>query len=338
MSYACSQPNSQQTKQYDYSIFAFGTLIDISLYDVTQKQATAAFKQLQQDFDQYHQDWSPWTNGDLARINQQISKQIAAPVPIQLLPIIKASFELSQQSNNYYNPTIGNLINLWQFHKHQEKDIHPPEDDQIQQLIKKNPQMSDLYINEQNQLISKNPAVQLNFGAFAKGYAIEQEINKLKKQGIKNAVINAGGDLSVIGQHGNRAWNIGIRHPRKDTLLASIEVKNNESVFTSGDYERYYTFQGRRYHHILDPNTGYPTQDAQSVTVIHANAGRADAAATALSVAGRKHWRKIAKNMGIQYVMLIDGDGNIHLTSSMQKRLKFLDKTAASAIMTDKER
>ena len=84
--------------------------------------------------------------------------------------------------------------------------------------------------------------------------------------------------------------------------MASVSVKNNESVFTSGDYERVYIYKGRRYHHILDPNTGYPTQDAQSVTVIDDNPGLADAAATAIFVAGSENWPLIAKKMGIKYV------------------------------------
>jgi len=150
-------------------------------------------------------------------------------------------------------------------------------------------------------------------------------------------VINAGGDLSVIGQHKDRAWNIGIRDPRANKILASVEVKNDESVFTSGDYERLYFYRGKRYHHILDPRTGYPTQDARSVTVIHADAGLADAAATALFVAGSKHWQKTAKKMGLKYVMLIDANGDIHITPAMQLRIKFLNKSAASRIFVSED-
>ena len=246
--------------------------------------------------------------------------------------------ELSQQSNHYYNPSIGKLINLWQFHRYQESDIPPPDDKDIQSLIAQKPRMSNLSINSDNQLISSNPAVSLNFGAFAKGYAIVLALKKLQTLGIQNAVINAGGDLSVIGQHAGRhpgqrnmhPWNIGIRDPRNDTLLASIEVADNESVFTSGDYERVYHYNGRRFHHILDPRTGYPTQDAQSVTVIHSDAGRADAAATAIFVAGSHDWKNIAKKMGIRYVMLIDANSNIHMTTEMQARVKFLNKQPTS--------
>ena len=330
---ACTQP----AKQYSYSIFSFGTLIDITLYDVSEQQAETAFAQLQKDFDHYHQHWSPWTTGDLAQLNSQLGKSGAITLPPHLVPLIKTSIELSRLSDDLYNPTIGLLINLWQFHKYQEKNIHPPDHRLIQDLINKHPRLSDLSIDDKNQLINNNPAVSLNFGAFAKGYAIELGIKQLQKLNIQNAVINAGGDLSVIGQHGDRAWNIGIRHPREDNVLASIEVKHNESVFTSGDYERYYFYQDKRYHHILDPATGYPTQDTQSVTVLHQDAGLADAAATALFVAGRKDWQRIAKKMGVRYAMLIDGDGNIHITTAMQQRIKFLNKAPTSDIFTSVE-
>ena len=335
---ACEQPE----KQYDYSIFAFGTLIDVTLYSADKELADKAFARLQKDFDSYHQQWSPWTDGDLAQLNKKLAAIIpgentAITVPPHLIPIIKSSMTLSEHSDNFYNPAIGKLINLWQFHRSQEADIKPPEDRLIQALVKQNPKMSDLSFNSQNQLINTNPAVSLTFGAFAKGYAIALEIEQLKKLGIHNAVINAGGDLSVIGQHQNRAWNIGIRHPRSDKILASVEVKNNESVFTSGDYERLYQYQGKRYHHILDPRTGYPTQDAQSVTVIHADAGLADAAATALFVAGSKQWKHIAKKLGLKYVMLIDSHGDIHMTAAMQARIKFLHKSPTSRIFISEE-
>ena len=335
--YACAQP----AKQYSYSIFTFGTIIDITLYDVNKQQADEAFAQLQHDFDQYHQNWSPWTNGDLAQLNNQLADPekngSAISVPVHLIPLIRTSMELSQQSDNHYNPGIGKLINLWRFHKYQDKDIQPPDDKLIQALIKQNPKMSDLLLDDNNQLTNSNPAVSLNFGAFAKGYAIDLEIRQLQKLNIKNAVINAGGDLSVIGQHGDRAWNIGIRHPRENSVIASIEVKNNESVFTSGDYERFYDYKGKHYHHILDSKTGYPAQDAQSVTILHQDAGHADAAATAIFVAGSKNWQRIAKNMAIDYVLLIDADSNIHITPAMEKRIKFLNKSPASRIIVSKE-
>ena len=327
----------KEPEQYNYSIFAFGTLIDITLYDVDKNQAQTAFEQLQKDFDHYQQEWSPWTNGALAKSNQALAKQQPAQLTKHLTALVKNSMSLSQQSHAFYNPTIGRLINLWQFHRYQDDDIRPPEKEQIQTFLKTNPQMSDLHFDKNNRLLSKNPAVSLNFGAYAKGYGIALGINRLREMGINNAIINAGGDLSVIGRHGKRAWNIGIRHPRNDSILASVQVKNNESVFTSGDYERFYTYDGKRYHHILDPLTGYPTNDSQSVTVIHEDAGKADAAATAIFVAGSERWKMIAKDMGIKLVMLVDAKGDIHMTPAMEKRIKFLNKSPTSHIILSQQ-
>ncbi|HHJ34300.1 MAG TPA: FAD:protein FMN transferase [Gammaproteobacteria bacterium] len=337
----CLSSCERSIEQYDYSILAFGTLIDISLYDIDRVQADKAFERLQKDFDQYQQNWSSWTDGDLARLNIQLKRQAATgntiTIPDHLVPLIKESMRLSRESGGLYNPAIGELINLWQFHKYREKDIHPPADSQIQALVKKNPQITDLSFAEDNLIHNHNPAVSLNFGAFAKGYAIALEIAQLQRLNIHDAVINAGGDLSVTGRHGDRRWNVGIRHPREDSILASIKVNPGESIFTSGDYERFYMYKNRRFHHILDPRTGYPTDDAQSVTVLHQDAGRADAAATALFVAGSKNWQQTAKNMGIHYVMLIDARGDIHLTPAMKKRIKFLNKSPASHIIVSEE-
>jgi len=156
----------------------------------------------------------------------------------------------------------------------------------------------------------------------------------LQSQGIANAVINAGGDLRVIGQHGERPWRIGIRHPRRDGVIAWIDAKTDESIFTSGDYERFYIHDDKRYHHILDPRTGYPAAGATSVTVIHVDAGLADAAATALFVAGPDRWHEIAHAMGVKYVMLIDAEGRIHMNPAMQKRVHLTNAKTSHIVLS----
>jgi thiamine biosynthesis lipoprotein len=218
-------------------------------------------------------------------------------------------------------------------HRHDEVDIHPPDPVAINELLQKNPVMSDIRIDG-TFLQSSNPAVQLSLGAFAKGYAIDLAMDYLKGRGISNAVINAGGDLRVIGQHGERPWRIGIRHPRADGMIAWLDAKANESIFTSGDYERFYLYEGKRYHHILDPRTGYPASGATSVTVIHTNAGVADAAATALFVAGAEQWYEIARSMGIKNVMLIDTEGRIHMNPAMQDRIHLVNPESAPIVLS----
>jgi thiamine biosynthesis lipoprotein len=311
--------------EYKHTIFAFGTLIEITLFDTTESRANTAFDHLEAEFHDFHASWSPWEpDSDLSRINESFQAGKKASAPQQLLTMIGTSKGLFEKSNGLFNPAIGHLINLWQMHRHDESDIRPPDAADIERLLAQKPEMSDIHI-EDRFVESRNPGVQLSLGAFAKGYAIDLAMGYLQSQGIENAVINAGGDLRVIGQHGDRPWRIGIRHPREDGVVAWLDAEANESIFTSGDYERYYMHEGKRYHHILDPRTGYPASGSISVTVIHHDAGIADAAATALFVAGPERWYEIARAMGIKYVMLIDTDLVVHMNPAMQKRIHLVN-------------
>lgn len=323
----------REPEVHQHTSLHFGTLIDITLYDVSAEKAEAAFDRLDADFTYLHGAWSPWESGSLKRTNSLIATGKSFSVGPSVLPLIEKSTELSQKTDGLFNPAIGKLINLWQFHRHEEPDIAPPSREDIESLIASNPQMSDI-VHDGIKLRSKNPDVLLNFGAFAKGYAIDLEIQQLKNMGIHNAIINTGGDLKAIGSHGNRPWRIAIQHPRMDTWLARIETRGEESVFTSGDYERFYTYQGHRYHHILDPRTGYPAEGAQSVTVLHTDSGLADASATALFVAGPDQWMQIARNLGLKEVLFVDAEGRAHVTPAMKKRLVFNPEIDTTIITT----
>lgn len=321
---ACSSPNSTPAvvDKFQHSILTFGTVIDVTIIGTDQIAAQQAFATLDEDFAYWHKVWNPWKKGPLSRVNILIPTQAGFNLPLHLIPLIKDSQEFYESSEGLFNPAIGHLINLWRFHEFEKTDKQPPNDNEIQALVKQNPNMFNLQLDN-IKLQSNNESVQLNFGAFAKGFAIDRSMKTLKKFGVQHAVINAGGDLKVIGQHNDRAWHIGIRHPRnKQAVIASVKAFDNESVFTSGDYERYFIHDDKRYNHILDPRTGYPADLTQSVTVIHNNAGLADAAATALFVAGPQHWHRIAKKMGIKYVMLIAANGDIHMNPAMQKRIQ----------------
>jgi len=326
---ACEKPH----QTYQHSSLHFGTLIDITLYDVTEAQADAAFKQLDADFTMMHAAWSPWVASSINRANILLKTGAAFSAGPSILALLKKSRSIADKTDNLFNPAIGELINLWQMHKSEDPDIQPPNKDAIARLIKSNPRLSDITIKGVK-ISTSNTDVSLNFGAFAKGHAIDLEIAMLKNLGIKNAIINTGGDLKAIGAHGDRPWRIAIQHPRKDTWLAKIETQTDESIFTSGDYERYYMFEGKRYHHILDPRTGYPAQGVQSVTVIHTDSGYADAAATALFIAGPNDWLQLAKKLQLKQVMLIDDKGIVHVSPAMKKRLSFNSQIETTILTT----
>jgi thiamine biosynthesis lipoprotein len=326
---ACSQNGSDEKAEQHRSLLLFGTIIDITLYDVDQTLADQAFTELDSDFTRWHQNWSPWTDGELAQLNLKLAAGKSFQVDPELRKLIQTGVHLSAISNNLFNPAIGNLVNLWQFHRSEEADIKPPSPAAIAKVVNARPVMADLVIDG-NTISSTNPGVQLTLGAYAKGYAIDIALARLRALGIHDAVINAGGDLKVIGKHGRRDWRVGIRHPRRPVMLGWVDARPEEGVFTSGDYERFYMYKGKRMHHIIDPRTGYPSIGLTSVTVIDNDASLADAAATSLMVAGPEHWYATAKAMGIKYAMVVEDNGHIDLNPAMAKRVHFTTDQSAN--------
>ena len=320
---ACT-PTAEEHKE---TFFVFGTIVDITLYDVNEQKATQAFAVLSDDFQRMHTMWHPWNQGALQRTNRLLETTSEFSYNPSVLDLIERSRQLVDDSHNLYNPAIGKLLDLWGFHSDEPPTGPPPSADAIAALVKQNPQISDIMVDGVR-MRSRNPAVKLDFGAMAKGLALDRELHYLKSIGINNAILNAGGDLKVIGQHGDRHWKIGIRDPRRKGILAKLEVYDGEAVFTSGDYERYFEAQDKqqRYHHIIDPRTGYPAENAISVTVIHTDAATADAAATALLISGVNAWPEIAKSMGIDYVLLVDKNKHMQLSRKMAQRLNINTK------------
>jgi len=329
----CGQQEEVRTTRF----LAFGTLIDLSISGVSEEHAAAATAAIEKDFSQMHKSWHAWDPGPLGRVNRLITTGTTFVTPPSVLEMIRRSNQLAIESDHLFNPAIGHLIDAWGFHSDDPAGHKPPPLEVIARLLQQNPRMTDLVLDGTN-LRSSNPNVKLDFGAFGKGFGIDLAINHLRQMGIENAILNAGGDLRAIGSPKNRPWSIAIRHPSGEGALASMEVSGDESVFTSGDYERNFTWKGESYHHIIDPRTGYPARGTSSVTVIHQDAATADAAATALFVAGPDNWYNIARKMGLKYVLLVDKKGTIHMNPAMQKRLKLDHKQKAihlSPILAD---
>jgi thiamine biosynthesis lipoprotein len=310
-------------RDHQQTLLVFGTLLDIKAYTDNPAGFSAAVKELEQTFQMMHREWHAWKgDGELVRLNRAIARGEAMIVSPGLAELLRQAKDYAQRSEHLFNPAIGGLIAAWGFHSDEPPGGPPPERDSIALLVDQSPTMTQLTF-ENNRILSSNPAVALDLGAFAKGYALNLAVRQLKQSGFPNTIVNAGGDLCVSGRHGDRPWAIGIRHPMGEGVIASVEVSDNECVLTSGNYERYREYQGIRYAHIIDPRTGYPVEHVASATVISKNGGLADAAATALSVAGPRQWQRTASAMGVDQVMLVDEQGGVHLSPAMRQRVEF---------------
>ena len=301
-------PGAQESAT-QHRFMAMGTLVDVTVYGVPAEDAAAAAREVEQLFHALHRAWQPQGDGALGRFNAALATDpAAAPTDADLGTLIEEANRLAQATGGLFDPTLGALVQLWGFDSAEHLPAAPPPPEAIADWRQQRPLQYDL-------------------GGFAKGVAVDRAIALLRARGIEHAIVNAGGDLRAIGRKGERPWRIGIRAPRDPAgVLAALETAGDEAVFTSGDYERWFEHDGRRYHHILDPRSGYPTTGLVSVTVLHADAGLADAAATALMVAGPEAWPAVAAALGIEAVMVVDADGGIQLTPAMQPRIWFTDE------------
>lgn len=306
---------------YQQQLLAFGTLVDISLYGVEPEAARQAIQAVDTLFQQQHRAWHAWQAGELDDLNQAIAAGRSMQTDVSIIKLIEMGQRFEQLSHGLFNPAIGHLLKLWSFQ--QDAPGHtPPDPSTVEYWLETAPSTLQLHIDG-NRVSSSNPAVKLDFGGFAKGYSVASAVELLEQRGIHNLIVNAGGDLCLRGSHGDRPWRIGIRSPDGAGVLASMDLQGAACVFTSGDYERYFEYRGKRYGHILDPRSGYPAEGVHSVTVLADDAALADAAATALFVAGVAQWQAIARSMSIHDVLLIDASGTAHVTAALRPLVHF---------------
>jgi len=166
----------------------------------------------------------------------------------------------------------------------------------------------------------------LDVRGVAKGYAVDAATEKLRKLGFTSAIINAGGDLRVLGRRPDgKPWRIAIRHPRRPgDLIGYVDVEDC-AVATSGDYERFFIYQGKRYHHILDPRSGMPARTCESVTVMAPSAALADALATGLFVLGPQAGLRLTQVLdGVEAVFIYAEGDSIKLSRGIEGRFRRL--------------
>lgn len=218
--------------------------------------------------------------------------------------IIKKSVEFFNQSGGAFDITVAPLVDLWGFTK---KNYKVPEDKKIKKTLAY--VGSDKIILHQNDNVVefKLSGMRVDLGGIAKGYAVDCAVNKLKAAGIKDCLINAGGQIYCLGNKSGEPWKVAIRDPRADNFLGYLRLENR-AVATSGDYQQYFFNDNKRYAHILDPKTGYPASSGiTSVTVIAPDGLTADALSTAIFVLGKEKGEALAKKYPGVEVKIIEG-------------------------------
>lgn len=255
---------------------------------------------------------------EVSAINRNAGIQ-GVSVSAETLDLIEKAISVATISEGAFDPTIGPQIRLWDF----VKKARPSDDEIRKNRILVN--YRNVHVDKKNATVFlKKKGMLLDLGGIAKGYAADLAVESLKQSGMSAGLVSVAGDIKAFGlKPDKKAWVVGIQNPRQtdrdDEIIARVTLRD-KAISTSGDYQRFFIMDGRRYHHLLIPGTGYPADSCQSVSVIADEGVMTDALSTALFILGPAKGLELANTMGID-AMIIDRNGSLHTTSGLQGKL-----------------
>lgn len=253
-------------------------------------------------FDHRHPD------GVIGRLNRD--GRVSGPWPDGVRATLELARRIAEQSQGAFDPTVLPLTSLWAFDKGGELPAAAALQAALPRVDYKR-----LFVGADG-TVSLPPGFGLDLGAIAKGAVVDLIGAELDRRGHHRYLVEAGGDILVSGpKKGGQPWSIGIRHPRQaEAMIGILKVGESGpvSVVTSGDYERYFDQGGRRYHHIIDPHTGYPAEGLVSVTVIAPTCASADALATAAFVLGPREGLELLEDLeSVEGLLIAERGGTL---------------------------
>lgn len=326
---ACSRPSA-----YREESFVFGTRVEITTWGAPEPQARTAVNAVLREFDRMHHAYHAWQPSELSTLNTAIAAGQAASVSPELAGMLRQAQGFAVKGDDLFNPAIGQLIGLWGFQSDQFT-ARDPDPAAIAALVAAKPSLADLMIAGQ-QVTSRNRAVKIDLGGFAKGWALDRARTILHQQGIHNALINIGGNIMALGSKDGQPWRVGIQHPRHAGALATLPLHDGEAIGTSGDYQRFFEFKGKRYCHLIDPRVGRPADQTQSLTVLitpQADAGTLSDVASKPPFIDGAHWRERLLPFGVTHALRVDAQGKVEVTRALARRLKFADDAPAATLV-----
>ena len=233
----------------------------------------------------------------------------------EIIEVVRTALEISQTTEGAFDITVAPLVDLWGFYGSSPR---LPEEQEIKACLAR---VGYHYLSLVHSRLEKTKMdVTIDFGGIAKGYAVSQAVKVLKKEGVSSALVDAGGDVYALGKKGNGLWKVGIKNPRGDDLLGYVEVENL-AVMGSGDYERFFEKDGRRYHHIFNPRTGYPTEGVIGTTIIHEDPVLANAWSKPIFVLGPERGLQLVERVPGMEVIVVRTSGEVLYSGSLKHEI-----------------
>ncbi len=316
---------TKQEKVFKKDLTAMDTFITITVVSDSSERAEAAIdaafdeiKRLELLINYYSPD------SELSAINRAAGKS-SVKVSDDTLEMLQMALDISDRTGGAFNPAIGSVIKLWDFSRQAEEHAVPSKEsiNKVVTLIDYRKVKID---DKKSEVFLQEEGMELDLGGIAKGYAADKAVEAIKSKGIKAALVAIAGDIKGYGiRPDGEAWRVGVQNPRQndkdDELLTSLYL-NDEAISTSGDYFRFFTKEGKRYHHIIDPRTGYPAEsNVISVSVIASEGYVSDGISTGVFVLGTEEGIELLESMGIEGI-LVDSEMKVFLTNGLKGKLE----------------
>ncbi|WP_100065511.1 FAD:protein FMN transferase [Miniphocaeibacter massiliensis] len=330
--------NNKEYTKYDNTFYdAFDTIIVFTAYTKTDEEFNKYYDIVKNEFERLHKLYNQYDSfkgiNNIKTINENAGIK-AIKVDKDIINLLKFSKDMSEKYSNKTNIAFGSVLEIW--HEYRTEGLNKPENAKLPNMedLKKASEYIDLskvIIDEKNSTVFlKDKNMALDIGATSKGYASQLVIDKVKEEGCISAILNAGGNILSVGkpeEKGKYKWSIGIQNPNSEmgdtgTSNTDIVYANDISVVTSGDYQRYYEVEGKRYNHIIDPSTLMPADKFKSVTVLSKDSGVADFFSTTLFMLSLEEGKELLEKVEDVEAIWIDKNNKITTTNGMKQYLK----------------
>jgi thiamine biosynthesis lipoprotein len=308
---------------------AMGTIVECTL--AVREDDTGAEQALQAAFEEIQRVEALMTtfsaDSPLSRLNAG-SGGPPQEVPEELLAVIGLAESVSEVTAGKFDISFGAIGRLWDFR------ASPPELPDPDALKRALPLVDHSAIRvdrDKHTVQLAKPGMRVGLGAIAKGYAVDRASAVLKTRGYKDFIFYGGGDILVSGTKNGRPWRVGIQNPRdRSAYFAKFEMTHDGAVVTSGDYEKFFELDRKRYHHIIDPDTGYPATGTVSVTIVGPTAAKADAIATGVFVLGPEAGMKVIESDKTLEGVIVGPSLAVSVSSGLKERLQMTAIRAAT--------
>ena len=315
-----NEGREQELTLFKKAALSMGTLFEVSAYVADKYKAEKAFNDVFKEINRLDYLMSNYKEeSELSKVNKNAASE-PTTCDNELAYVIEQSLQYSDITDGAFDITIGPLMKKWGFFKEQGRI---PGKEELKSALE-SVSYKNIIIEERvkkslfrdpsivKTIYFRNSGTQIDLGGIGKGYAVDMATRVLKGNGINSALINFAGNIYAYGAPpGKDSWVIGLQHPRKsEGLLGSFEIRD-KAVSTSGDYEKFFTIDGERYSHIIDPRTGNPVKGIVSVTIVAGNAIRADALSTGVFVLGlEKGMELIEKLPDVEGIIIYEDFGS----------------------------